>query len=165
HGLLARWKGQTRLAGAWSVGPMEGSKRVGGRRGPLDRWKGVRRPAPLALVGGGAPCPAPGAENSRDGLGTTRRYVLSGLNCLFLDQSESQPALVVFTRPQPQVPNFLGATGTGPPIGLAGPWPVKNQLIQLKTNLSMPCNSAEFFSERNFPSTVEQTVITEYRCL
>jgi len=69
---------------------------------------------------------------------------------------------VVLTRPQPQAPYLLGATGTGPPTGLIGPWPVKNQL---KTNLSVPCNSAEFFSERTFPSTVEQPVITEYRCL
>jgi hypothetical protein len=43
--------------------------------------------------------------------------------------------------------------------GLVGPWPVKDQL---KTNLSLPGNSAEFFSERNFPSVVEQVVITVY---
>ena len=69
---------------------------------------------------------------------------------------------MVLTRPQPQAPNLLGATGTGQHAGLAGPWPVKDQL---KTNLSLPCNSAELFSERNFPSAVEQPVVTVYRCL
>src|ERR1035438_580541 len=34
-----------------------------------------------------------------------------------VDRQESQPALVVLTRPQPQAPNLLGATGTGPPTG------------------------------------------------
>src|ERR1017187_1546922 len=34
-----------------------------------------------------------------------------------VDRQESQPALVVFTRPQPQAPNLLGATGTGPHAG------------------------------------------------
>jgi hypothetical protein len=40
HGPLDRWKGQTRLAGAWSVGSMGRSKPSGARHDPLDRWKG-----------------------------------------------------------------------------------------------------------------------------
>ena len=67
---------------------------------------------------------------------------------------------MVFTRPQPQAPNLLGATGTGQHTGLSRALAGKDQL---KTNLSEPCNSAEFFSERNFPSTVEQPVVTVYR--
>ena len=80
---------------AWSVGSMEGSKpswrtawSVGTDEkvkpswrglGPLDRWKGrpARSPGCGRWLGF---WPAPGFENSRDGLGTTRRYVLSGLN-------------------------------------------------------------------------------------
>src|ERR1035437_9602016 len=80
---------------------------------------------------------------------------------LFPRSIDSQQALVVFTRPQPQAPNLLGATGTGQH---AGPNRALSGKNQLKTNLSVPCNSAECFSERNFPSTVEQPVVTEYRC-
>jgi hypothetical protein len=56
HGPLDRWKGQTRLAGAWPVGsmerskpswrtawyvgPMEGSNEVGAGHDPLDRREG-----------------------------------------------------------------------------------------------------------------------------
>src|ERR1035438_10704239 len=63
-----------------------------------------------------------------------------------VDRQESQPALVVLTRPQPQAPNLLGATGTGQHTGLSRALAGKNQL---KNNLSVPRNSAEFFSERN----------------
>jgi hypothetical protein len=70
--------------------------------------------------------------------------------------------MVVFTRPQPQAPNLLGATGTGQHAGSSRALAGKDQL---KTNLSVPCNSAELFSERNFPSAVKQPVVTEYRCL
>jgi hypothetical protein len=64
---------------AWSVGTDEKVKPSWRGLGPLDRWKGrpARSPGCGRWLGF---WPAPGFENSRDGLGTTRRYVLSGLN-------------------------------------------------------------------------------------
>ena len=44
-----------------------------------------------------------------------------------VDRQESQPALVVLTRPQPQAPNLLGATGTGPLAGHCPLVPMKGQ--------------------------------------
>jgi hypothetical protein len=61
-----------------------------------------------------------------------------------------------FTPPTPPASRWINSSST--PITLFGTG-------TLKTNLSVPRNSAEFFYERNFPSTVEQPVVTEYRWL
>ena len=173
-----RWKGQTNLARAWSVGPMDGSNQSGTG---MVRWTDARvKPSWRTAWSVGADDevgqPAPwfwwvvgrltrsgsrefkGRPRDNKTIGSVRpRLPFSSINRQSLNRrSWCSPGH------SPKHPTCWVRRGLASVPGLTGPWPVKDQL---KTNLSVPCNSAEFFSERNFPSAVEQPVVTVYRCL
>src|SRR5450759_4268151 len=140
---------------------LEGSNQAGARRGLLESMEGSD--GPLPNIGGRSG--ALTRSGSREFKGRPRDNKTIGSVQLKLS----------FPRSIDKTPT--GACGvhqaTAPGtqlVGCDGDWPAyrsdralsgKNQL---KTNLSVPCNSAEFFSERNFPSAVKQPVVTEYRC-
>src|ERR1022692_3631287 len=138
---------------------MERSNRAVGRHGPSDRWKG--RPARSLGFG-------------------WWRGALTRSRCREFKGRPEDSKTIGSVRPNLPFPRSIDKVSTGARgvhqatapstqlVGCDGDWPAcrseralsgKNQL---KTNLSVPCNSAEFFSERNFPSTVEQPVVTVY---
>src|ERR1017187_4897551 len=134
HRPLDRWTGQTKLAGVWSVGSVGGSNQGGGGGGAPRRGFG-RGSGALPLSG------------SREFKGRPRDNKTIGSVQLKLPFPRSIDKVSTGARgahqataPSTQLVGCDGGLASMP--GLAGPWPVKDQL---KINLSLPCNSAEFF--------------------
>ena len=119
NGLLDRWKGQTRLADGmvrWTDGRVKPSCRTA--------WSGW-------TDGKGSDSPLPGFGRSSGALtrSGSREFKGQPRDARAICSVQPRPAFSSVsrqnpnkrawwnTRPQPQAPNLLGATGTGPPTG------------------------------------------------
>ena len=139
HGMVRWTDGRIKASWprAWSVAPMEESNQAGARHGALGPMEGQtqagtdlvrwidRKGQTARSLGSGRSSGALTRSGSREFKGRPRdaRTIGSVQPRLPFPRSIDKVPTGdgVFTRPQPQAPNLLGATGTGQHAALAGP--------------------------------------------
>jgi hypothetical protein len=164
HGPLVPMEGANQASARHGpLGPMEESNEAGAGHGPLGPMEGSNRlfPGFWPVVGRLT------RSGSREFKGRPR------------DNKTIGTVQLKLPFPRSIDKGSTGACGahqaTAPStqlVGCDGDWPAyrsepglgRLEKTQLTTTSLCPVTRQSFFSERNFPPTVEQPVVTEYRC-